>query len=116
MEDETHASFNSQISKIFAVEGRDNLFIAMADRWLPRYPVDARIADLFTRVIGSAYEPETYQATVAERQEMYAGNQLETADTAIADYVWLPVRVLPADADHGRVEIRWQDAWTPDTV
>ena len=116
--DETHASFNSQISKIFPVEGRDDLFIAMADRWLPRYPVDARIADLFTRVIGSAYEPETYQATDAERQEMYAGNQLETADTAIAEYVWLPVRVLPADADHpqGRVEIRWRDAWTPDTV
>lgn len=113
--DESHASFNSQISKIFAVEGRDGLFIAMADRWLPRYPVDARIADLFTRVVGSAYAPEKYQATDEERQEMYAGNQLETANTSIADYVWLPVKISPADAAHprGKVEIFWQECWSP---
>lgn len=116
--DESHASFNSQISKIFRVEGRDGLFIAMADRWLPHYPVDARIADLFTRVVGSAYDPEKYRATDEERQEMYAGNQLESADTSIAEYVWLPVKVCPADQAHaqGKVEIAWLEAWTPDTV
>ena len=87
----------------------------MADRWLPRYPVDARIADLFTRVVGSAYAPEKYQATDEERQEMYAGNQLETADTSLADYVWLPLKVSPADAAHpqGKVEIFWQERWSP---
>lgn len=118
VQDESHASFNSQISKIFAVEGRDGLFIAMADRWLPRYPVDARLADLFTRVVGSAYAPDKYQATDEERQEMYAGNQLETADTSIADYVWLPVKVTPADSAHpnGKVEICWLDEWSPDSV
>lgn len=116
--DESCASFNSQISKIFAVAGHENLFIAMADRWLPRYPVDARIADLFTRVVGSAYAPEKYQATEEERQEMYTGNQLETADTSIAEYVWLPVKIFPADETHpnGRLEITWQDEWTPDSL
>lgn len=104
--DSTSASFNSQISKIFRVEGKENCFIAMADRWLPDYHVDSRIADLFTRVIASTYEPGKYQATDAERKEMYAGNVLETADTSMADYVWLPI-----EWEDGKPLIRWHDEW-----
>ena len=105
--DDTNASFNSQISKIFKVEGKRDCFIAMADRWLPGYHVDSRIADLFTRVIASTYEPEKYQATDAERREMYAGNVLETAETRIADYVWLPI-----EWEGDKPIIRWRDFWT----
>lgn len=114
--DETKASFNSQISKIFPVEGKENQFVAMADRWLPDYPVDARIADLFTRVIAVRYDPEHYQASEDERQEMYSANRLETANTCEADYVWLPVTVTPPDETNpfGCVSIEWRDAWTPD--
>ncbi len=54
----------------YTVAGRENCYIAMADRWLPGYKVDGRIADLFTRVIGSSYEPEKYQATDEERREI----------------------------------------------
>lgn len=104
--DASCASFNSQISKIFKVEGKRNLFIAMADRWLPQHPVDARLADLFTRVVGSRYKPELYQATEEECREMYAVNLLETADTSMAEYVWLPV-VLK----EGKPIIRWYDSW-----
>lgn len=113
LNDETNASFNSQISKVFKVEGKDNLFIAMADRWLPEYHVDARIADLFIRVIGSVYDPEKYQASDEEKKEMYAGNKLEEANTSIADYVWLPIRVeKPSEAyPNGKVEIEWKDSW-----
>ncbi len=106
VDDSTGASFNSQISKIFKVEGKEDCFIAMADRWLPGYPVDARIADLFTRVIASAYDPTKYQATDAERQEMYAANVLETAHTAVADYVWLPI-----EWEGDKPVIRWQEKW-----
>ncbi len=109
VDDATRASFNSQISKIFRVEGKENCFIAMADRWLPEYHVDSRIADLFTRVIASTYEPAKYQATDAERKEMYAGNVLETANTAVADYVWLPI-----EWEGDKPVIRWQKAWTID--
>ena len=104
--DESCASFNSQISKVFRVEGTDT-FIAMADRWLPEHPVDARLADVFTRVIAGAYEPEKYQATDAERAEMYAANRLETANTQIADYVWLPV-----EWEEGKPVISWRDSWS----
>ncbi len=107
IDDASNASFNSQISKIFRIEGTDN-FIAMADRWLPGTPVDARLADIFTRVIGANYAPDKYQFTDAERREMYAANQLEAADTSIADYVWLPI-----EFENEKPVIRWQDAWTP---
>ena len=50
MEDVFNASFNSKISKIFKVEGKDNLYIAMADRWVPGYPVDARIVVFYGNV------------------------------------------------------------------
>ncbi len=109
VDDDSKASFNSQISKIFKVEGRENCFIAMADRWLPGYHVDSRIADLFTRVIASTYEPEKYQATEAERKEMYAGNVLETANTAVADYVWLPIEWAG-----DKPMIRWREQWKVD--
>ncbi len=107
--DPSCASFNSQISKIFPVVGKENTFIAMADRWLPDSPVDARIADVFTRVIGSTYAPDKYQATDGERQEMYAINVLETANTSKADYVWLPIQW-----DGETPQIHWLDGWTPE--
>lgn len=107
VEDASHASFNSQISKIFRVEGTDT-FIAMADRWLPGTPVDARLAEVFTRVIAGTYDPARYQATEAERQEMYAANKLEAADTSIADYVWLPIQW-----ENGRPVLRWREQWVP---
>ena len=66
----------------------------MADRWLPEYHVDARVADLFTRVIAGSYDSEHYKATEEERREMYAANKLKTARTQIADYVWLPIELL----------------------
>lgn len=118
VDDASNASFNSQISKIFKVEGKENLFIAMADRWVPNYHVDARIADLFTRVIASNYAPEQYQATDAERQEMYQANMIENANTSISDYVWLPLRLeMPDDAHpHGRVLIDWKDSWCVEEI
>ena len=105
VDDPSCASFNSQISKVFRVAGTGQL-IAMADRWLPGYHVDARIADLFTRVVASSSDPERYQATDAERQEMYAANVMETAHTEIADYVWLPI-----EFDKGLPRLHWLDQW-----
>ena len=116
--DPSCASFNSQISKIFPVAEQEGLFIAMADRWLPEHPVDARVADLYTRVVGSNYDPEQYQATEEERREMYARSLLVEANTSIAEYVWLPLKITPPDENHpfGQVHISWQDRWIPDSI
>ena len=107
IDDASCASFNSQISKIFRVEGTGS-FIAMADRWLPGTPVDARLADIFTRVIAGTYAPDRFKATDEERREMYAANQLENANTSVADYVWLPI-----EWDGEKPVIRWHDSWDP---
>lgn len=34
-EDESHTSYHSQISSVFKVNGKKDLYIAVADRWLP---------------------------------------------------------------------------------
>ena len=44
--DESRTSFHSQISSVFQVEGKKDLYIAVADRWVPDDPVDRQRADL----------------------------------------------------------------------
>lgn len=36
MDDPSHTSFHSQISSVFKVPGKKDLYIACADRWLPK--------------------------------------------------------------------------------
>ena len=60
-------------------------------------------------MIAGNYDPAHYQASDAERREIYAANKLEEANTAIADYVWLPV-----DWKNGQPVLRWREAWKPD--
>lgn len=105
--DGSHASFNSQISKVFPVEGTEGLWIAMADRWVPEYLLDAELSDIFTRAVASRYDPERYQVTAEEQKLFDESPDLETANTGISDYVWLPVRIVD-----GKAQIRWYDRWT----
>ena len=111
--DDSDASFNSQISYVFRVEGKKNLFIAMADRWVPEYPMDARLTDIFTRAVASHYDPETYQVTSEERKLYEESPDLELTNTSISDYVWLPLRIKEPDEEHpqGMVYIDWLDEW-----
>lgn len=104
--DESKASFNSQISKIFKVEGKKDLYIAMADRWVPEYVVDAKRADLIMRGIAGHFEPEKYQLTAEEQKELMSSPMLGTANTSISDYVWLPLRF-----EGDKVLIDWLDEW-----
>lgn len=104
--DDTNSSFNSQISQVFKMPGKKNLYIAIADRWVPSYPVDAERADIIERAIASHYEPERYQMTQQERQEFMGSPMLEGANTSIADYVWLPLTF-----DGEKLQIYWYDEW-----
>jgi hypothetical protein len=56
--------------------------------------------------VASRYDPKHYQATEEEQKELAASPMLESANTSIADYVWLPL-----EFDGCRVKIRWQDRW-----
>ena len=68
--------------------------------------MDFKIENAFTYHTPKDGQPEKYQATDAERKEMYAGNVLETAETRIADYVWLPI-----EWEGDKPVIRWQKEW-----
>lgn len=104
--DPDDSSFNSQISQVFKVPGKADLYIAIADRWVPDYPVDHVRADMIMRSVASHYEPEKYQVTAEEQQEVMNSPMLESADTSKADYVWLPLRF-----EGENVYIDWLDEW-----
>ena len=99
-------SFNSQISQVFQVPGKKDLYIAIADRWVPDYPIDKRRADLIMRSVASHYEPEKYPMTEEEKREIMDRPMLEDVNTSKADYVWLPLRF-----EDEKVYIDWSDEW-----
>lgn len=106
LEDGTNSSYNSQISQIFKVPGKKDLYISIADRWVPGYPVDAAKADMIERAIAAHYEPERYQVGPEEKKALMDSPMLASANTSIADYVWLPL-----EFDEEKVSIKWQDEW-----
>ena len=96
--DESQTSFNSQISCIFKVEGKKDLYIACADRWLPQnmdkeYPI-------YEEMFNSIYSEEEKEFDFSRMGEEPVQN------TSIADYVWLPLRF-----DGDMVYIDWKDEW-----
>lgn len=104
--DITHTSFHSQISSVFKVPGKKDLYIACADRWRPQdmdldYETYAGVFEtMFHRDSGMTREQFT-----AGRAKM-AGRCDANANTSIADYVWLPLRF-----EEDRVRIDWRDEW-----
>lgn len=106
VEDASMSSFNSQISQIFKAPGKKDLYIALADRWVPEYIVDAKRSDLIRRAIAAHFEPERYQVSQEEKMDLMNSPMLESANTSLAAYVWLPVQF-----SEGRVQISWQEEW-----
>jgi hypothetical protein len=107
VDDASSASFNSQISYVFKHPNIDDLYIAMADRWVPDFPVDKEKYDWFTRVIGSNYDKKKYKAAMKDKLELIRTPLLGKANTSIADCVWLPVTW-----NGDMPEIRWRDRWS----
>jgi len=104
-EDDSLASYNSQFTQIFHVPDSD-LYIALADRWVPEYPVDYDRAMLIRRVIAQRSDPEHYQAEREEGMELMNSPMLKSANTSIADYVWLPISF-----EDDKPVFHWLDSW-----
>jgi Glycosyl hydrolases family 43 len=90
-------SFHSQISSVFQHPYKKDLYIALADRWLPTLP--------------------SYLSNIAERAKQHFQGDAERVaqepfqlpaypDTSLADYVWLPIRF---DGDMAYLD--WHDEW-----
>lgn len=104
-EDKTLTSFNSQISCVFKHPEKQDLYIAMADRWLPNLPEEA--GDKF-------YTGDAYRDTAKIFKRMFLPDNGEKQEdvnygkdnTSISRYVWLPIYF------HGEVPyIEWKDEW-----
>lgn len=115
--DESCTSYHSQISSVFKMPGKKDLYIACADRWVPE------CMDLEYEFYGKVYEciytggREKIAALAAEmgvgmEQVMRVFGDTRR-NTSIADYVWLPLRFEePSEAyPSGRVLIDWLDEW-----
>ena len=111
--DASRTSFHSQISSVFRVQGTD-LFIAMADRWIPAeahlpYREEDYTGDIRTRfgrlLAAAGIDPQKEP----ERARAYAAEHLhsdERVNTSVADYVWLPV-----EFEGETPRSRWYDSW-----
>ncbi len=115
--DPSHTSFHSQISSVFKVQGKKDLYIAVADRWLPRQTFlnYEDYADCFEAM----FDPNSGKAVDWSRaEEKTAAHNRATGEhvifspackdnTSIADYVWLPLHF-----ENDRVTIEWRDHWS----
>jgi len=105
--DESSASFNSQISGVFKHPKKRNLYIVTADRWLPKYEVTKEKFDIISRAVASRYDSR-YSVTEEEEaifKQSPCGKDNE-ANTSISDYVW-----LPAFWEDEKLVIRWYNEW-----
>ena len=97
--DPSGTSFHSQISSVFQVPGKKDLYIACADRWLPQ-------------AMDKEYEVyrEMFEMVFSGREEGFDFSRMGepvVENTSLADYVWLPLRF-----DGEMVYIDWRDSWS----
>ncbi len=107
--DESHTSFHSQISSVFKVPGKKDLYIACADRWLPDR-MDQKYEE-YAKLFETMFNPDADKSVL---EEMAKNHPQDAADnTSIADYVWLPLRFTEPDTEHpyGMIHIDWKDEW-----
>ena len=96
--DESRTSYHSQISDIFKVEGKKDLYIACADRWAPERM--HRQYEVYSKLYERVYiqHDETARAGLIENAEL--------TNTSISQYVWLPFRF-----DGEMAYLDWHDEW-----
>lgn len=101
--DASNTSFHSQISCVFKVEGKKDLYIACADRWLPK-KMELQYED-YRGLFEKAFDSENVLGE--EREKIISKlEKMTDEDICIADYVWLPVRF-----DGEKAYIEWLDEW-----
>lgn len=108
-EDRSCTSYNSQITSVFKHPFKKDLYIALADRWMPNLPERLGVeygngtgyqkaADIYKGI----FDPDTEYVITEENQ--YAVSL--DIDTSVADYVWLPVRF-----DGEMAYLDWKEEW-----
>lgn len=124
--DASRTSWNSQISSVFRHPAKRDLYIAVADRWIPdladRYGERFASGELYAAVahtMADLYDPHgdhgvrdsaSLPPRPAEALSFEEFTSLTfDADTSVATYVWLPFRF-----DGARPYLDWHDEWSVD--
>lgn len=103
--DESHTSYHSQISCVFKVEGKRDLYIAMADRWVPDR-MDLNYED-YAEWFRVRFSPDPAEEELHENEERAKRLPLDgNINTSRSTYVWLPFRF---EGDMGYLD--WIDEW-----
>jgi hypothetical protein len=96
-DDPTGTSFHSQSSSVFKHPHKKDLYIALADRWLPNSILGGpSVTKWFAAIFSGEPMPDAHKAPEIPSYP----------DTSIADYVWLPVRF-----DGEMPYLDWKDEW-----
>ncbi len=108
-DDRSRTSYNSQITSVFKHPFKKDLYIALADRWIPNLPelVGDRLADgtqyrIAADIYKSVFDPEI-DYVLKEEDKLPVSLDFNTCDS---DYVWLPVRF-----DGKMAYLDWKDEW-----
>lgn len=110
VKDETNTSFHSQIRSVFKVPSKKDLYIALADRWLPDYmdiPYEKYKEWFYTRFHHPS--PEERERILREERELVGTNDLYELDISKAQYVFLPI-VFNGDMP----QLYWREKWSID--
>jgi hypothetical protein len=105
-DDPSRTSYHSQISSVFKVPGKKDLYIACADRWLPRamqIPYETYRESFET--LCDPDSPEEAKRAMLEKAQANPPDETQR-DLTYAGYVWLPLRF-----EGERVLIDWKDEW-----
>ena len=78
----------------------------MADRWVPNYIVTEKRYHQILRVVARQYD-KSYKPRLSDYLAVAGAPFLGSANTSIAEYVWLPLRI-----SDGKPVIDWYDKWT----
>jgi hypothetical protein len=108
-DDPSRTSYCSQVSSVFKHPGKKDLFIAVADRWLPRLQDSPDFAtgrlSADTQTAFATFQPgkpPVYPPSFTPEVRRIS----DDANTSEADYVWLPIRF---DGDMAYLD--WHDEW-----
>lgn len=108
--DRSRTSFNSQISCIFRHPRKEDLFIAMADRWVGPLAGDEFESGKMSANVQSGYQKSfadpPQKLTEPEKRLMDKGLSFNTSE---ARYVWLPIRFKGEWP-----QIEWRSDWQLD--
>ncbi len=103
--DVSNTSFHSQISCVLKVEGKKDLYIACADRWVPdRMDLEY---ETYKKYYEFAFSSDEKEREKAKRLNLdMASIDDSRRNTSISDYVWLPLCFKG-----NMVYIDWLDEW-----